>query len=493
MYSFHYSACSHYSLLGDFRNAQKYIPVFVSEWSAVKFDGDGPYCWENSDEMIAACENKDVAPQVVSWCVWNWGKKDDASSFFTGSCDYVDLSTYKDKSGRVYSCYIMELMGSSVGCTHIMPPACCSWSSLNKIPSTASNLWRWDYYDTGGQGVSYHDANSSAWIKDSNGFVVDYSNEGEEVDVFSLAETMAWIEKKCPWSKAYLGGIIAFDSTISTIWKDVDGNPTYKSLNAGRNYSGPDGSERTDEGVDLNYANCKGTAYENMNNNSLYLVEEDEWIDYTVDVEKTGYYKLKGIISSEYKAEKKDGEISIVSEHGNHLRSTSVLSDDDEISSFGFPKTMVCADDSINISDIKNCWAEADAVSDDHNEVLVAFPEAGAQNITIRFRGDASGVGPLIFEWYGDLDPNDPITGTDNIESDALSFTINPNPTTGEFTITLAENDEATVEIVNMAGQVVASQKVEDSATINKALTAGIYTVVVKSEGSVGTQKLVVK
>ncbi|MBR5208579.1 MAG: T9SS type A sorting domain-containing protein, partial [Paludibacteraceae bacterium] len=52
---------------------------------------------------------------------------------------------------------------------------------------------------------------------------------------------------------------------------------------------------------------------------------------------------------------------------------------------------------------------------------------------------------------------------------------------------------EATVEVVNMAGQVVASQKVEGSAKINKALAAGVYTVVVKSNGAVSTKKLVVK
>ena len=59
---------------------------------------------------------------------------------------------------------------------------------------------------------------------------------------------------------------------------------------------------------------------------------------------------------------------------------------------------------------------------------------------------------------------------------------------------TVAINDvEATVEVVNMAGQVVVSQKIENSSPIDKALAAGVYTVVVKSNGAVGIQKLVVK
>jgi hypothetical protein len=44
-----------------------------------------------------------------------------------------------------------------------------------------------------------------------------------------------------------------------------------------------------------------------------------------------------------------------------------------------------------------------------------------------------------------------------------------------------------------MAGQVVASQKIVGSTTIDKVLPAGVYTVVVKSNGAVNTQKLVVK
>ena len=44
-----------------------------------------------------------------------------------------------------------------------------------------------------------------------------------------------------------------------------------------------------------------------------------------------------------------------------------------------------------------------------------------------------------------------------------------------------------------MAGQVVASQKIVGSASINKSLTAGVYTVVVKTNAGVSTQKLVVK
>jgi hypothetical protein len=510
MYSFHYDACSHYHLLGDFRTAQKNIPVFVSEWSAVKFNGEGPFCESNSDELIAACENRPQAPQLVSWCIWNWSsKKNEASSFFTDYCAPSSLSKYTNESGRNYSDYVIELMIGGFFPDCCLPPD-RPWSTINTIPSTEASLWHWDYFDFGGEGLSYHDQNSSAYKKDEKGNVVDYSNDAAEVDVFSLAKMMQWTvlpewtgsSEKCPWSTVEDGKVVAFDSTIATLWKDENGNPTYKSLNAGRMYNGTDGSDRPDEGVDLYYANMNGTDHEGEKYSNIGNVEAGEWINYTVNVEKTGYYKIRGIISSEYKAANKNGEISIISEHRNLLRSTSALKEDDAITKFGFPKTTVCADSTVADSIYWNCWAESDAISGDDKEVLCAFEKAGEQRITIEFYGDASGVGPLIFEWYKELDPEDPIAcgdcgggslpgAVDDV--DATNFSINPNPTSGEFTVTLADNVEASVEVINMAGQVVASQKIVGSTTIDKVLPAGVYTVVVKSNGAVSTQKLVVK
>jgi hypothetical protein len=249
--------------------------------------------------------------------------------------------------------------------------------------------------------------------------------------------------------------------------------------------------------VDLLGASLNGTAYEGEPYSSLGWVEDGEWINYTVNVEKPGYYKIKGIIGAEYTASNEYGEISITMKGNNILR----IPDHDTITSFGFPKTTVCDDSKIKLSEPWYCWTVADARSYRSDEVLCLFPEAGEQKITMSFRGNAGGVGPLIFEFYKELDPEDPFVcgdcggdfpgAVDDV--DATKFSINPNPTSGEFTLTLVDNVEASVEVVNMAGQVVVSQKIVGSATINKSLTAGVYTVIVKSNGGVSTQKLVVK
>ena len=498
MYSFHYDACSHYNFLGDFRAAQRNIPVFVSEWSAFSFGGDSQFCKSNADEMLSDCDNKAAAPQVVSWCLWNWSGVNESSSFFENICGVENLSRYTDGNGRRYSDYVIDLMSGTICCP---PPPCCEyWSNPNIIPTTESSLWHWDYYDLGGEGYAYHDLNSGAWLTDSTGAVVDYRSDGEEVDVFSLAKQMMWVDKPCPWSTVENGKVVAFDSTISTMWKDENEKPTYKSLNAGRYYYGTNGSERPDEGVDLYYANCRGTEHANETYSSITF-EKGEWINYTVNVAKPGYYKISGIYSAEYGGSV-NGEISITSSHGNLLRAPGHLLDKEYVTTFGFPVTHECDDRNVEITSAPwDCWTTSEAKSGKEKEVLCVFGEAGTETITISFNESRAGVGPLIFEFYKELEPKDPFVcgdcgGSDPSavdDVDATKFSINPNPTSGEFTVTLAENSEASVEVVNMAGQVVASQKIVGSASINKSLTAGVYTVIVKSNGGVSTQKLVVK
>ena len=495
LYSFHYDACSHYSLLGNFRSAQGSIPVFVSEWSAVKFDGNGPFCKQNAEDFIYACGNSNTK-QLVSWCIWNWGKKNEASSFFTGTCTEQNLSQYKADDGKtLFGEYVSGLMSGGKKIEPRPLPTEGPFDEPNKIPTDDVNAFHWDAYNYGGEGLAYHDGNGGAWEKTEDGVVTDYKvGKNEEVDVFSLAVEMQWLDKKFPYSVVKDGKVESWDDVINTDWKDAnnDNKPTYRSLNGGRMYSGTAGSRRPDEGVDISGASCLGTTYKNAGYQNLGWVEKGEWIKFTVDVEKPGYYKIGGIIGAEYDAPTDEGEISITSVHGNHLRVPDDKANPDVVSTFGFAKTTSCADPTATTSEPWNCWSVQDAMSDRYEEILCAFPNAGANEIIFTFVGNAGGVGPLTFDFVGDLEPGDPITSVSNASAEDV-FSIYPNPTSGEFTVVLAENAEANVEVINVAGQVVFSQDVEGSATINKALAAGVYTVVVKSNGAVSTQKLIVK
>lgn len=505
MYSFHYYACSHHDYLNDFIAAQNIAPVFVSEWSAVKFDGDGPFCKSSSDDLIGACANVDGAPQVVSWCLWNWGTKDEASSMFKeGGCRVGNESAYYDTQNQVtYGNYVKELMMGEVH--ELVVRKSGPYETLNNIPTTDLALWRWDYYDLGGEGVAYHDGNGGAYEKDKEGLYTGYK-VGDEFDIFSTAYDLGWLETR--HNLAVIDRtdennpvVVSYDNSVETGWKDgATEKKTYRSLNGGRMWGGPGCSERPDEGVDLSNAGLQETGVKGTKYTKLAYVEAAEYINFTVNVAKPGYYKISGYLSAEYGGNGK--EIQIANKAGNLLRDGSgTLSDSEAVTEFGFTSfsddASKCAKPGVILTgDNKapwDCWNYQDAKNGKKKLIYCAFPKAGEQELFVTFAGDCGGVGPLQFEFVADLDENDPqATAASNVEAEN-GFEIYPNPTSGEFTVALADGVKATVEIVNMAGQVVASQEIEGATTINKALAAGIYTVVVKSNGAVNTEKLVVK
>ncbi|MCQ2188380.1 MAG: cellulase family glycosylhydrolase [Paludibacteraceae bacterium] len=501
LYSFHYYACSHFSLLGDFRGAQKFIPVFVSEWSAVSFNGTGTLCENYGDALLSDCKKKDVAPQLVSWCFWNWGKSDESSSSFKGECKAENLSKYDgSNTNPQVGEYAVKVIDGSLNICFCAPEN--GPYEVQNIPNTKDFAWKWDYFDIGGEGYAYHDENSSAYVKDAKGNIVDYAI-GDECDAYSQAYKMQYLDKKNPWytiSKddnsickcdSYERVSDYKDSVKCTTW---DGIESYLSLNAGKKMFGVAGSGRPDEGVDLGSASLLGTSLEYKGYNHLMSVEAGEWINYTVNVDNPGLYKLQAYVSDECK----QGGIGLVQERGNIIRSLKDLGNKKDYTSIHFEKPKMCADSSVVRETAPwDCWNLVDALDyDDSSDLVLAFIKEGIQELRICFNGVADGVGPLVFTYHSEI----PEIVTccdddfDNVESyEANMFSIVPNPTSGEFTVTLAKAGKAQVEIINVAGQVVYSAEIESSATISKALSTGIYTVVVKSEDGINTQKLVVK
>ncbi len=80
-------------------------------------------------------------------------------------------------------------------------------------------------------------------------------------------------------------------------------------------------------------------------------------------------------------------------------------------------------------------------------------------------------------------------------EADQKNITVRPNPTTDNFTVTLAENTPANVQLFNIVGQMVYNQKTtEETLTVNvNNLTSGIYMLKVTQNGKTYTSKVVVK
>ncbi|MCQ2188451.1 MAG: cellulase family glycosylhydrolase, partial [Paludibacteraceae bacterium] len=468
LYSFHYYAGTDYNRLGEFRNAQKFIPVIASEWSTVRFDGNGPNNLANGDAFLEECTNYNGAPQLVSWCFWNWGKKNEPSSTFSYECSERNLSKSPYYAGE----YIVNAMTSEYkkDCKN------CEPYEVQSIPNTAAKPWRWENYDFGGEGYAYHDKNSSAYVFDRDGEIVDYSVGNDESDAYSWAYTNGILSTANPYYTVVDGKITSYDGT--KVGCTADGKSTYKSLNGGKTYCGVAGSGRPDEGVDLFYATMKGTGLENKGYTNVDLIEDGEWINYTVDVAEPGYYKVQAYVTSDYKGE---GDIAFYQKNGSVIRPADDLSDL-SFNKLHFMQGEDCADSDVDKKVAPwDCWSLVDAVLGDtrRDEVVLEFKEAGVQTLGVRFIGTSAGIGPLVFT---------------NMKDVALEFTVSPNPTFGSFTVTLDDKADAKLEVKDADNKVVYSGEITKYKTIDENLAPGEYTVVVTTAfGAVSTKKVVVK
>lgn len=451
LYSFHYYACSHQNFLPKLQSTAASVPVVVSEWGAVNFNGDQkeiagsnglPYdfeiCTSQSDQLMAVCDGNNTGGLKISWWMWNWGNKREGSSSLS-SCSNIT----NDKllaSGR----YILTKLCGDGKCSTPVPATEGAYGGVPQvIPTPEGGTFEIAYYDLGGEGVAYHDGN------------------GDEDDPSNYEATT-----NCNIGVSYAG-------------VDEEGNSKY--------------TFRLDEGACVDVSDCAGVdgtwVYKNLCNR-----ENDEWMKYTVEVKEPGYY------SFEYMSNPSTGgTVSFSLEKPIATGGTQPLGNcmfaagtEDEIAYTTFDSY----DDDCTTTWL--CWEWDKPIGSEGTPSLL-FREAGTFIITMLFPTEGGDLGPFRFtkaasyngEGYPEPSEEDPGVGL----SDAASadFSIYPNPTTGEINIDLVAADEAEVNIINMMGQIVYSSKIESGDKINANLVKGSYIVSVKTANSVAQQKLIVE
>lgn len=531
LYSFHYYACSHEYLIGDFQQATSNVPCIVSEWSTVNFTGDGSHCGSASDKLMAVCGTSDEngrekkagqnnGKQLISWFFWNWGKKNEGSTVFAGSCDNPATAT-KSVPGE----YILKVLGGG----EIKPiPEAEGYPDPNVIPSTATGFFDWMAYDYGGEGIAYHDGNGAAYDKNTKtGYYVAYTSGNDEADALSEGrnfETGKTSKLGMNKNFTYGNGILptAAASADQVCIGDMDwdsgvcGKMGYKSLNAGLGYSkdlnffpndklsvaGADpvtvDNGRAYSGVDVSKCSGKLTSGdqsidvepEPYKYGNICSVEPGEWIRFTVDVKKAGYYKVHYLASGQNAMASLGFSLNDKDFGGNIVRDLDDKENIDALSALWTEKGAGLASDDYTYWRLQQL-NDAENMND---EVGIVFRKAGEQSITITFNEENGNTGPLYFELVSeDVTPEIKAQEARVYAEDVIA--VYPNPTSGEFTVALGTTEAAQVSVVNMAGQVVFSTSVEgvENVTISEKLAAGVYNVVVASEFGVKSTKLQVK
>ena len=455
MYAFHYYACSHENLLGNFSSATASIPVFVSEWSGVTFNGDGNLCESAADKLLSYCKKQNDGQQLVSWCFWNWGFKNEGSSTFTQECSTNKLTTIGN--------YIVERMG---GDKDLPPVPKSEYYKIQTIPSSQSLPVDLGFYDYGGEGVAYHDGNGGVFEKNEDGEILGYKTNNGKEDGFEES-------KNCNASIEYgnefrLGGYID-TFAYGQQWTNV-----------------PD---VTDNCVDV--TGCFGPGEENVGWYNIGWTEQEEWMNYTVDVKEAGYYKVECLTSPASSNTNSFTLMKLGAKGGCIVRDVN----DKENYELSDLKLTPMTKDACTESGKESwqCW-QWNPVKCGRSQAYVLFSETGEQKIKFLIGGGSIGdVGPLNFEFVEGIEnaPADDPLFRESTEVSKVVANSGSIYSVENGIITISANEAGSATISTAAGTSKVVNIAEGDNKINVA--PGLYIVNLTTASNSKAVKVLVK
>lgn len=478
MYAFHYNACSktlngNNNLLGCLKRAATSLPCFITQWSS-SYEADSlgtDICTESSNSLLSTLQpDGNNGNQLISWCYWAWGQKNVATN-----CLCNCAGGFSDSSLTAAGKYIVPIL---TGESSIPKSGTLDYYAIQDIPLTGQDygVLNVGWFDYGGEGVAYHDDNSTKYSTD--GMSINYSGTEHE-----CSNAGAVYSGKSDYSECF-----RYDS-------DVDVNHDCAGL--GANWGEPG------DGL--------GTGAFDLH--SLCVTNPGEWILYRINVQKAGYYTVKCMTNSSVSRSGTIGmaiaKSSKINHNGNIIRRWSDHDDKDAVqsnplTSFALIPTPSCGlmyDGSINVegaakgekSQDWTCWGWTDCGTSS-NDLTVLFKYTGEQELQITISPDSK-YSPGEFSNFAftlkseeipDFEYENTQTEVENVLSDDVEFTVAPNPTDGQFYVKV--DGKANLTISNIMGVVVYDEFVDGSTTVNKKLSKGIYIVRVGNK----TKKLIV-
>ncbi|MCQ2192622.1 MAG: cellulase family glycosylhydrolase [Paludibacteraceae bacterium] len=214
---------------------------------------------------------------------------------------------------------------------------------------------------------------------------------------------------------------------------------------------------------------------------NLGYIVEGEWVKYTIDVKKAGYYKLVPMANSHNSfnviAISVDGQNAI--RDLNDKENTKIAAVRMEV--FGTPSN----------DGGYNTWGETRFTSKYDGkkgkaDYGIYFAKEGVQTLSIAFMTECAGFGPLKFI------PETPDFTDVAAEVAEAAVAVYPNPSNdGNFTVTA--DGEANVQVYDIAGKLCYNGNVEGESLVKANLASGIYSVKVSSNDAVKVVKLVVR
>lgn len=465
MYAFHYYACSHESLLGDLSSATSSIPVFISEWSGVNFDGNGNLCEAPANRMLAYCNGNNDGNQILSWCFWNWGYKDEGSSTFKNGCGGKNNLT-------VIGNYIVNVLGGDIELPDV-PKS--DYYKQQAIPSTKESPVQLGFYDNGGEGIAYHDANSELFDKNEDGEIKGYKNDAVNCNIaFTYSEGYNF----------RIGTTV--DTTINVV--DENGKTIEKSYT--------NVPSTANNCVDV--AGCFGPGTVDMGWRNICWTEPSEWMNLTVIVDQPGYYSIDALVN---KGTFNTGYFTLLKlgKNGGCMIRDINNKTNYELSQLKVDGMASCSWDKDNSW---KCWQWNPVYNEEEETAYVLFTEAGEQKIKFLVGDKTVGdMGPLNFtfvEGIEELPADDPLlVGTSEEPEDPEETNVNaiPDdyssifPTDYGIMIYSGSNGSATISTAAGTSKIVNIAKGDNKINV----APGLYIVNLTTASASRVEKVLVK
>ncbi|MEE0995935.1 MAG: cellulase family glycosylhydrolase [Paludibacteraceae bacterium] len=388
LYSFHLYAGDqdHMGMINSqLLNAMSSVPVFISEWgSSAASGGGGGINTANSNTFLSYLSKSNNKIADVSWCYWSWGTKDEASANLHRCSSYDIENDLRDAGKYITSILLGDFVPDPIE------------TSKEYAKQTLPGLLEIGFFDKGGEGVAFHEDNSST--------------------------DEAW---ECP-----ADGNTYCNAAVKWGWNDLKPNEDgVKDVTTMFRY---------DECVDVTM--CSVNEYAPPATYNIGLVNPGEWLNYTVNVEEAGYYKITKAATTTDTGDNWSLGISVVNNdktylNGNIIRRLNGL--DQNNPDNVLPTLSFISVTSGECSGMPwECWkwkgVKAGPGYGSSENVGVIFKEAGKYTIRLTMGAELVGVedntincgefGSLYFE---------KVDGLEIHESEVMEGEILPNPGTG--------------------------------------------------------------
>ena len=238
---------------------------------------------------------------------------------------------------------------------------------------------------------------------------------------------------------------------------------------------------RDDEAVDLGYTYGDGESGLGDGYYSLGWISQSEWVKYTMDIEYGGIYEFEIFTSN------RQHDVEAINKVAFALDGKNCLVEEDGTEYYKVVDLTPCHGGTESTSGYQEWgWAEVKSSYAPGKKFYLKL-EKGRHVFAVAFMATSAGLGTVKFKG----DPNN--VGLNDTKAN-LNVSIWPNPAENG-NVNISADSDAEVEIFTVDGINVYSGNVAagETSELNLNLPAGIYSVSVKGEQGVKTEKLIVK